>query len=83
MFVLGIPKCYVSKLVFKLTGCYLYNFSLSHIIFRAPRDELKQLVHAGGGLVTGQARIAKVNIRSSLNIAKYREKNSFRDEEGG
>jgi len=27
---------------------------------RAPRDELKQLVHAGGGLVTSQARISQV-----------------------
>ena len=61
MFNLGIPKCYVLKLVLKLPGLYSYNFSVSHIIFRAPRDELKQLVHAGGGLVTGQARIAKVN----------------------
>ena len=29
---------------------------------RAPKDELKQLVHAGGGLVTGQARLAKVKV---------------------
>ena len=29
--------------------------------FRAPRDELRQLVKAGGGLVSHQARIAQVN----------------------
>ena len=33
---------------------------LIDVLLRAPRDELRQLVQAGGGLVSHQARIAQV-----------------------
>ena len=39
------------------------DFYVSYLIvclFRAPRDELKQLIQSGGGLVSQQARLAQV-----------------------
>ena len=41
-----------------------YGQSCIENIFRAPRDELKQLIQSGGGLVSQQARLAQVGLLS-------------------